>query len=177
MHWLIESWSVLWHAGLTSIVLLFIMILYVRINGLRSFAKMSSIDFVTTITIGSVINSTIMSDSNSIIKGAIVVGFLLLLQTIFSSLKMKLPWFNKLAENQPLLLMRNGKFLYKNLEKSNVSKSDVVAKLREANAIDLNNVYAVVLETTGDISVLHGSKKTEPDSILLEGVKDSNRSD
>lgn len=170
MTWIYESWSVLWHAATSTVVLLLIMIGLVRLNGLRSFAKMTSIDFVTTITAGSVINSTIMSDTNSIFKGGLVIGILLLVQTIFSKMRMRKDWFGKYTENKPLLLMKDGDFLQDNLKKSNVSKSDIIAKLREANALKLEQVHAVILETTGDISVLHGGEKPEPKCILYDDV-------
>lgn len=171
MEWISESWPVLWHAIVSAIVLLIVMTGFVRLNGLRSFAKMSSIDFVTTITIGSVINSSIMSDSNSMVKGALIIGVLLGAQTIFSRLKISTDWFADLSENKPIFLMRDGEFLKDNLVKSNVSRSDVIAKLREANALDLDKVHAVILETTGDISVLHGENKPDPKCILYDDVK------
>lgn len=41
-------------------------------------------------------------------------------------------------------------------------------KLREANVLDLSQVRAVILETTGDVSVLHGDVCSEK---LLQGTK------
>lgn len=43
----------------------------------------------------------------------------------------------------------------------------MIAKLRENNVSRLEDVRAVVLETPGDISVLHGEAL---DDILLDGV-------
>nr|WP_243405031.1 DUF421 domain-containing protein [Pelagivirga sediminicola] len=42
--------------------------------------------------------------------------------------------------------------------------------MREANALDLSPVRAVVLETTGSISVLHGD---HVDEALFKGVADA----
>ena len=173
MNWLFEGDSIIWHALITVIILIIVMTFYVRINGLRSFAKMSSIDFVTTITIGSVINSTIMSDDNSLVKGILVVGLLIVVQTLFSKLKIRFDKFNSLLENQPILLMKDGEFILSSLKKTNVSKSDIIAKLREANAYNLEYVHAVIMETTGDISVLHGKEKIDTKCILLDDVKSS----
>ena len=50
--------------------------------------------------------------------------------------------------------MYDGKVIDKALNVSRVAESDLF-KLREANVLELNQVRAVVLETTGDISVLH----------------------
>lgn len=52
-----------------------------------------------------------------------------------------------------------------------ITRSDIIAKLREANAIQLDDVLAVVVETTGDISVLHQTgDDCTIDPKLMEGV-------
>ena len=68
--------------------------------------------------------------------------------------------------------MRNGIILKENLDRSGVSMEDLMAKLREANAIKLSNVKAVVFETTGDIAVLHGEGSEDVDDSILIGIED-----
>lgn len=67
------------------------------------------------------------------------------------------------------MLMRDGRFLEDAMRETRVARDYLVAKLREANVLDLARVRAVVLETTGDISVLHGEKL---EAGLLEGVRE-----
>ncbi len=50
-----------------------------------------------------------------------------------------------------------------------MTRSDVYAKLREANVIALDQALAVVLESTGNVSVLHGDGPL--DRRLLDGVR------
>ena len=62
-----------------------------------------------------------------------------------------------------------------NLKYARIEKSQLIAKLREANVSKLSQIQAVVLESTGDISVLHKSTETDDqsiDSIILEGVQE-----
>ena len=59
------------------------------------------------------------------------------------------------------------------LLRTRVTRDDILGKLREANVIDLSEVYAVVLESTGDISVLHGKDGKALDARLLKDVKGS----
>ena len=65
--------------------------------------------------------------------------------------------------------MRNGEIFHEALSSSRVCKDDLVAKLREANILDYSEVKAVILETTGDISVLHGAKDCS--EKILEGSR------
>ncbi|MCM5663453.1 DUF421 domain-containing protein [Galbibacter mesophilus] len=155
-------------------VLIFIAVIFLtRIIGLRSFAKFTAYDFAFTIAIGSIISSTLTS-STSIAHGSVAVGALLLLTFIVSYLQRKFRWINKLISNKPLLLMNGSEILEDNLKYARVEKSQLIAKLREANVLDFSQVKAVVLESTGDISVLH-TTENESNSLsdsLLEGVRE-----
>lgn len=51
--------------------------------------------------------------------------------------------------------------LEENLKATKVTPDDLKAKLREANVTDLNQIKAVVLETTGEISVLHNKHSSQ----------------
>ena len=73
--------------------------------------------------------------------------------------------------NTPILLMQDGQVFEENLKKCLVSKSDLMAKLREANVLQLSEVRAVVFETTGDISVLHTSENIAIDEEIMNEVK------
>lgn len=169
MDWIIESWPILWQALVTTFVMLLVVLIIVRINGLRSFAKITPLDFLVTVIIGSVINSTILTDDNSIIKGLIVIAMLLAVQTLFGKIKSKIKWFDNALYNDPVLVMEDGEFLEDNMKKLKISKELIISRLRESNIKTLAEVQAVVMETTGDFSVISGITKL--DKILLQGVK------
>ena len=70
-----------------------------------------------------------------------------------------------------MLIMDGNRILYDNLAKTNVSEEDLIAKLREANVRNFDEVLAVVLESTGDVSVIHSGEGKELDrERLLKGV-------
>ena len=94
---------------------------------------------------------------------------LFLLQYIAERLRKSSDYIEDAMQNEPIFLMRDGEIIDEALANTRVAVDDVYAKLREANALDLSRVHAVVLETTGDVSVLHG--ESTPDERLLEGVR------
>ncbi|QFU07131.1 hypothetical protein PARPLA_00055 [Rhodobacteraceae bacterium THAF1] len=146
------------------------MVLFTRVNGLRSFSKMAGYDFGITIAFGSVLASMVMATEAStfwINFGALLALFVV--QRTISYFRVENDIFHDWIGNDPLLLMRNGEFLEHNLRKGRVTRADVYGKLREANALQLSQVRAVILEDTGDVSVLHGPE--DIDDILLEGVR------
>lgn len=172
--WFGASWGAVAMAALSTVVIFIAVILYTRIVGLRSFAKMSSVDFAGTIAIGSAIATASLSSSVPVAQGATVIAVLFALQWGLSVLRERSPRASDLIENEPLLLMRHGEVIEENCERAGVALSEVRSKLREANVLDLRQVRAMVFETTGDVTVLHGEvdgRDVEP--WLLEGVRDA----
>lgn len=146
------------------------LLLLVRVNGLRSFSKMSSHDFAITVAIGSVIASTVVAATPSLGNGIAALVALFVFQRFLSSTRV---WFDPApVDNRPLLLMRDGTILEEHLAKAQVTRADVLSKLRGANVMRMSDVRAVVMESTGDVSVLHGDP-AEFDPVLLEGVAES----
>lgn len=140
----------------------------VRVNGLRSFSKMTNFDFVMTVAIGSLLAGAGQSENWAAFTQTIVsMASLFLVQYAAARFRKASRTFEWLMQNRPVVLMRDGKMLDKALAKTRVAKSDVIAKLREANVLDFSEVRAVVLETTGDISVLHGDHCAEE---MLDGT-------
>ena len=153
---------------LGAIALIFIVGL-VRVIGLRSFSKMTAFDFVVTLATGSLLASagTVGSWPN-FLQALVAIATLMALQVALAVYRRFEGGASSTIENEPLILMRNGEFLDMALSESRVSRDDVLAKLRSANVHALSEVQAVVLETTGDISVLHGSSL---DDEMVAGVR------
>ena len=146
------------------------MVLFTRLNGLRSFSKMSGFDFGITVAFGSILASAVMATDAGkfwIFLGALAALFLV--QRVIAAIRTKSPTVRDWLGNDPILLMRDGKMLEDNMARARITRADVIGKLREANALQLSEVRAVILEDTGDISVLHG--EVELDDAILEGVR------
>ncbi len=165
--WFVSNWSDLWQVPVAAVVMLGVVIAVVRLIGLRSFSKMSSFDFAVTVSIGSVL-AGVASTSVPLVNGAIAAATLLGTQAIISSVRVRRSEAETALDNTPVLLMDGPAFLDDNMRLARVTRSDVMAKLREANVLRLQEIRAVVLETTGDISVLHGSH--EVDDEILDGL-------
>ena len=141
--------------------------------GLRSLSKMSAADFVMTVAVGSLFASTIASPNPSLLLGLAAMACLYAGQWALAVVRKKSSIATKLLDNQPLLLMSRGEFLDDHLQMANVTRSDIYGKLREANAMDVQKVVAVVFESTGDVSVLHGDGNASPE--LFRDVRGGHR--
>ena len=153
---------------LTAMGMVWVVVL-VRINGLRSFSKMTNFDFVMTVAVGSLLASASQTNNwEAFLQAMIAMATLFLVQSVTARMRRQSDTIEAVMQNTPVILMRNGQIIESALAETRVARSDLLAKLREANVLDLNEVRAVVLETTGDISVLHGEHCSE---ALLKGTK------
>lgn len=153
---------------LTAAALLWVLLL-VRIIGLRSFSKMTAFDFVATIATGSLLATAATAPRwGDFFQVVIAITALMAVQAALSVLRKTSDKARHLLGNTPILLMSDGKFIDEAMRTSRVAREDVLAKIRGANVCDIRTVRAVVLENTGDISVLHGG---ELDQDVLKGVR------
>jgi len=173
MDWIYSNDDPLFQTLIGCVIIFVVIIVLTRIIGLRAFAKFTAHDFAFTVAIGGIISSTLTSNT-SLAHGSIAIAGLLLITFIFSYLQKKFPLINKVISNTPLLLMDGSSILKENLKSARIEEGQLIAKLRGANVLNFDQVFAVVLETTGDITVLHSSdsdKREIFDKKLLLGVR------
>ena len=145
---------------LGTFVIFILIVVLTRIFGLKSFSKMTGFDFVITVAIGSILGMSINSSKPSILLGAVILIALFSLNYLVTLLRFKSEKAEDIIDNDPLLLMKNGEVIWDNMHASKVTEAELQSKLREANVLRLSQVKAVILETTGEISVLHTTDET-----------------
>jgi uncharacterized membrane protein YcaP (DUF421 family) len=165
--WVTTTWAAAGWVLASTVAIFIAVLLATRMAGLRSFSKMSSFDFAMTVAVGSLMAATATSASVPLSHGLLVLLGLYGTQVVIARLRLN-TGANRWIDNTPMVLMVGDRMLDDNLDAVRVSEADVRAKLREANVVRYDQVIAVILETTGDISVLHGDVELDPD--LLRGV-------
>lgn len=142
----------------------------IRVNGLTTLSKMTNFDFVTTVAFGSLLaGAGQASDWTAFLQTLAAMLGLILAQAATSILRRRSDVAAGVIGNQPCIIMRDGEFDEAALKANDVRREDMIAKLREANVLQMSEVRAAILETTGDVSVLHGSASI--DEVLLEDVR------
>lgn len=173
--WFTTSWPALGGAVVSSVAAFVLVIAYTRLTGVRSFTKMSGIDFAMTIAVGSVLAATAMSAATPLPLAAAVLAVLFGGQRLLAFLRVHSDTASRLLDNRAILVMAEGRFLEDNMKQVSVTRDELIGKLREANVLEMCCVRAVVVETTGDVSVLHGEPSVELADELFEGVRDGER--
>jgi uncharacterized membrane protein YcaP (DUF421 family) len=144
-------------------------LLLARIVGLRAFSKATAFDYAATIATGSLIaQAGTRSSWSEYLQAMAAIGAIFLVQYLLARGRVRSKAFADAIDNTPILLMRNGEFLQDAMDKTRVTKATLLEKIRMSHVQRLEDVHAIVLETTGDIAVLTGD---DLDPALLDGVR------
>jgi uncharacterized membrane protein YcaP (DUF421 family) len=140
-----------------------------RIVGLRAFSKATAFDFAATIATGSLIaQAGTRSEASDFVQAMAAIGAIFLIQYLLARGRLASSGFRKAIDNEPLLLMCDGRFLEDAMHDARVTRATLMEKIRSSGAGRIADIHAIVLETTGDISIL---TKKETGSELLEGMR------
>ncbi|MDN6123724.1 MAG: DUF421 domain-containing protein [Brevibacterium sp.] len=129
------------------------LILFSRVAGLRSFSQMTNFDMAATVGIGSMLATTALSSSTPLLVGVVGLAVLFAVQWVVSRLR-RHRGPERLVDNSPLVLMSGADVLSEHLTIAAMTRSDLRSKLRLAGVTRYDQVGAVVLEVTGEVSVL-----------------------
>jgi uncharacterized membrane protein YcaP (DUF421 family) len=153
---------------LTAAAVLWALVL-ARAVGWRAFSKATAFDFTATIATGSLVaQAGTRSSWTEFGQAMAAIGAIFLVQFSLAHGRRRSRRFANLIDNRPLLLVEDGKLIQAALRQARVTEATVREKIRGSNASGLADIAAMVLEPTGDITVMRAK---EFDRSMLEGVR------
>lgn len=147
-----------------------ILVIFMRLAGKRTLARMNTFDLIVNVSIGSVLASTLLIKSVALAQGVFALATLIALQFIVTWSSVRIGWLRRFITGEPHFLLKQGAFLPKALERARVTEDEVRAAVRSAGLGDIGLVEAVVLETNGSFSVIKKSDGAGASS--LDDVKE-----
>lgn len=167
---LFSGWSALLRTAVVGVCAYAILILFLRISGKRTLAKMNAFDLVVTVALGSTLASILLSKDVALAQGVLAFAMLIGLQFLVTWTSIRAHWIRQLVTGEPSLLLYRGKFLSSALKKQRISEDEIHAAVRSAGLASVRDVEAVVLETDGSFSIVQNGSDSAATS--LAGVAD-----
>lgn len=138
---------------LRSIIIYVCIIAVVRFMGKRQIGELQPSELVITIILSEVASMP-LEDIDTPLLPSIILVFLLACFEVFSSdLSVKFPFFRKLLQGNPMLVIEKGKIIEKNTRSIRFSMDDLTEALRLKDVFDINAVDFAYIETNGGLSV------------------------
>lgn len=130
------------------------LLLGLRLAGKREIGQMTPFDLVVILLIANAVQNAMVGPDVSVTGGLVGAGVLIVANMGVAALRQRIPWFHRVIEGDPTLLIHNGVFLDGNLRREHVDEQDVLMALREHGIDQPQDVRTAVLETDGSISVV-----------------------
>lgn len=154
MHAFFSGWAGPAQIVLVGVLAYVALILFLRLFGKRTLAKMNAFGLVVTVALGSALSSVLLTRSVPLLDGVVAFLLLLGLQFVVAWVSLRARWFRSLVKSDPALLVRDGVFQDEIMRHERVDRDEVLAAIRQNGIVPIHDVGAVVLETDGSLSVL-----------------------
>lgn len=153
-----DGWESFWRA-LIKIVLAYISIVFfLRISGKRTLTKMNAFDLIVTIALGSMLAAVSLNKNIALLDGVIAFMLLIFLQYILTWLSVRSKKFKNIITSNPSLLIYKGELLEDTMIKERITLDELNMAVRNQGISDISKVDVLILETTGDISIISSVK-------------------
>lgn len=142
-------------------VMFVIMLIMIRLSGMRSFGKGDVFDNILTILLGAVLARGIVGATPflSAVAGGVTI---MLIHGLLSSLSFWDRWVGKVVKGKWLCLYKDGEFNWENMKTANITKHDIEEQLRiRLHTNSLDDVKEIFFERTGMISFITVSQKRD----------------
>ncbi|MDR3006532.1 hypothetical protein D3C87_119460 [compost metagenome] len=138
--------------GSRALVMFIIALFLVRLGGIRILGRKSGVDFVIIIMLGAVLARGIVGASPFL--STVFAGFvMIIINKILAQVSARLPYLGNMVKGKPVVLYKNGKIQWDQMDRLGVSRTDLLTSLRlETNSKHLDEVDMALMEPNGRIS-------------------------
>ncbi|MEP6593223.1 MAG: YetF domain-containing protein, partial [Acidobacteriota bacterium] len=119
-----------------------------RLSGKRTLAKMNAFDLIVTVALGSTLATVLLSKDVALADGLVALGLLVALQFVMTWTSVRVGWVRRAVTGEPRMLLHKGAPLPAAMRAARVTSEELLAAVRAAGVAALDEVEAVVLETT-----------------------------
>ena len=138
--------------GLT--VYLFLLIVF-RFAGKRTLAQTSSFELVLLLIISETVQEALIDDDHSVTNAFLLVLTLVSTTIFLSWIKQRFPKADKWLEEEPLIILENGKPHKERMDKVRVDEREILAAARKLQGLTrLDQIRYAVLESNGEITII-----------------------
>jgi uncharacterized membrane protein YcaP (DUF421 family) len=133
-------------------------VLFLRISGKRTLAKLNAFDLVVTVALGSTLSSILLQQSIGLARGVAALALLILMQYLVTFLSVRSRSFARMVRSEPALLVRDGDWCPESMKRQRITREEIESAVRSQGGRGIEAVSAVILESDGTISVIAGSR-------------------
>lgn len=144
----------LFEVVLRTSIMFMIILITLRVSGKRGIKQLSIFELVLIIGLGSAAGDPMFYEDVGILPALTVFFIVILLYIGITTLSDRIPWIEKILEGEPLYIIREGRILVEAFKQTSLSQDELFAELRCRNVEHLGQIRTVLIETSGEFSIL-----------------------
>lgn len=142
-----------------TLILYLLVVVVMRIMGKRQIGQLQPFELAVAIMISELAAVPMQNTGIPLLNGIIPILTLLIAQIVLSYLSLKSLSARAIICGKPNLLIENGKINEDNLRKEMLTLNDLLEQLRIKDVPNISDVEFAIMETNGQLSVIHKSQK------------------
>lgn len=160
------NWSPIWHTLLIGTVGYLALVVMLRGTGPRTMAKMTPLDFVIAVTLGSAFGRVLTAVDVPLAQALAALVLLVVIQWVLAALRARWTFMRRLLDSPPVLLYYDGELQHRALRQHRLTESDVHTAARQSGQGSLADTQAVVLQQDGSLGIIAQESMGDGSSLL-----------
>lgn len=148
------------HIILSTTSVYFFILISLRLLGKSELAQLTITDLIFVLLISNAVQNAMVGSDTSLTGGLLAASVLFIVNFILKRVKHKFPYFKKVMEGEPVILVYNGQINEKNCSDNYISIDELLQTIREHGSENIKDVNSVILEVDGNISVVSNQFKS-----------------
>lgn len=120
----------------------------------RQAGSLGIADLLVIVVIADAAQNGMAGDSKSITEALMLISTIVLWDWLFDWLGFKSKFFEKILEPEPLMLIKGGRILRRNLKKEMITEDELMSQLRQQGVENIADVEECFLESNGHFSLI-----------------------
>ena len=137
-----------------TLLIYFIVTFAVRLMGKRQVGDMQTSELVITMIISEIASLPLENPERPLLSGIVPVVMLAAIEIIVSVIMLKSRRARGIICGHPIIVIRDGKIVEKEIERLRLSREDVYSLLRQQQCPDPSGVKYGIIEPNGSLSIL-----------------------
>jgi len=148
-----QNWSGIVRTVLVGALAYAALVLFLRVSGKRTLAKLNAFDLVVTVALGSTLSAILLQESIALAEGLTALALLIGLQYAVSFTSVRSQGFARAVRSEPALLVRHGECCDGTMRRERVTREEAESAVRAQGGHGIADAETVILESDGTLSV------------------------
>ncbi len=134
-----------WNIAVRSALVFIAVLMGLRLMGKRELGQMTVFDLVVILLIANAVQNAMVGRDFSVQGGILAAFVLLVINRGVALLRLSAPWWGRLIEGTPTVLVEDGEFVPPHLRKEGVDRDELEMRIREHVVDSVSGVRLAVL--------------------------------